>query len=44
MKLMELTKAYLTDLIYKVNGSTIEIHKALGPGLLESIYHKCSRN
>lgn len=41
MKLMELTKAYQTDLIYKENGSAIEIHKALGPGLLESIYHKC---
>ncbi|TKC08346.1 GxxExxY protein [Pedobacter polaris] len=38
---MELTKAYLTDLIYKVNGAAIEIHKALGPGLLESVYHRC---
>ena len=38
---MELTKTYLTDLIYKVNGAAIEIHKALGPGLLESVYHKC---
>ena len=36
-----MTKAYLTDLIYKVNGAAIEIHKALGPGLLESVYHKC---
>jgi len=35
------TKAYLTDLIYKVNGAAIEIHKTLGPGLLESVYHKC---
>ncbi|RZK52621.1 MAG: GxxExxY protein [Pedobacter sp.] len=38
---MKMTKAYLTDLIYKVNGAAIEIHKALEPGLLESVYHKC---
>jgi len=24
-----------------VNGAAIEVHKFLGPGLLESIYHKC---
>lgn len=38
---MEITKSYLKDLIYKVNGAAIEVHKALGPGLLESIYHSC---
>lgn len=36
-----LTKKYLKDLIYIVNGAAIDIHKALGPGLLESVYHKC---
>ncbi|MES2448293.1 MAG: GxxExxY protein [Bacteroidota bacterium] len=36
-----MTKSYLTDLIYKVNGAAIEVHKTLGPGLLESVYHKC---
>ncbi|WAC40048.1 GxxExxY protein [Pedobacter sp. SL55] len=36
-----MTRAYLTDLIYKVNGAAIEVHIALGPGLLESVYHKC---
>ena len=38
---MEITKSYLKDLVYKVNGAAIEVHKALGPGLLESVYHKC---
>jgi GxxExxY protein len=36
-----ITKRYLTDLIYQVNGAAIEVHKNIGPGLLESIYHKC---
>lgn len=35
------TKKYLKDLVYRVNGAAIEVHKHLGPGLLESIYHKC---
>lgn len=26
---------------YEIIGSCIEVHKELGPGLLESIYHKC---
>jgi len=38
---MEITKTYLKDLVYQVNGAAIEVHKALGPGLLESVYHKC---
>jgi len=41
---MHLTKKYLTHLIYKVNGAAIEVHKALGPGLLESVYHKCLKH
>ncbi len=40
----EITKTYLKDLIYKVNGAAIEVHKALGPGLLESVYHKCLKH
>lgn len=35
------TRKYLKNLIYQVNGAAIEVHKQLGPGLLESIYHKC---
>ncbi len=38
---MKLSKTYLKDLVYQVNGAAIEVHKNLGPGLLESIYHKC---
>ncbi len=40
---MNITKTYLKDLIYKVNGAAIEIHKSLGPGLLESVYHDCMK-
>jgi len=38
---MQKTKTYLTNLVYQVNGAAIEVHKALGSGLLESTYHKC---
>jgi GxxExxY protein len=38
---MGLTKSYLKDLTYHINGAAIEVHKELGAGLLESIYHKC---
>jgi GxxExxY protein len=35
------TKKQLDELTYEIVGSAIEVHKELGPGLLESIYHKC---
>jgi GxxExxY protein len=38
---MNITKTDLKDLTYQVNGAAIEVHKALGPGLLETVYHKC---
>jgi GxxExxY protein len=38
---MQITKQYLNELTYKVIGCAIEVHKQLGPGLLESIYEKC---
>ena len=38
---MRITKQYFNELIYKVIGCAIEVHKHLGPGLLESIYEKC---
>lgn len=36
-----ITRTYLKDLVYQVNGCAIEVHKHLGPGLLERVYHKC---
>ena len=36
-----LSKKYLDDLTYKIIGCAIEVHKHLGPGLLESVYQKC---
>jgi GxxExxY protein len=38
---MEITKTYLKNLVYQINGAAIEVHKILGPGLLESVYQKC---
>ncbi|MEI8203509.1 MAG: GxxExxY protein [Bacteroidota bacterium] len=38
---MEITQKYLNDLTYKIIGCAIEVHKHLGPGLLESVYEKC---
>lgn len=35
------SKKYLDDLTYELIGAAIEVHKVLGPGLLESAYHQC---
>lgn len=36
-----MTQSQIDDLTYKVNGACIEVHKIIGPGLLESVYQKC---
>ena len=36
-----MTKKQITQLSYKIIGYAIKVHKALGPGLLESVYATC---
>jgi GxxExxY protein len=35
------TQKYINDIAYKIVGCAIEVHKHLGPGLLESVYEVC---
>jgi len=35
------TKSYINELSFKLIHAAIEVHKELGPGLLESVYQKC---
>ena len=36
-----ITKKYLDDLTCEIIGGAIEVHKLMGRGLLESVYHQC---
>ena len=36
-----MTKTFLDSLEYKITGACIEVHKILGPGLLEKTYQRC---
>ena len=36
-----ITQNEINDLTYQIIGFAIEVHKELGPGLLESVYEKC---
>ena len=38
---MKVTQKYIDELTYKIIGCAIEVHKHIGPGLLESVYEKC---
>ncbi|RZK34234.1 MAG: GxxExxY protein [Pedobacter sp.] len=39
-----ITKTYLKEVTYNVLGAALEIHKALGAGLLESVYYECMKH
>ena len=36
-----ITQKKIDDLAYEIIGGAIEVHKTIGPGLLESVYEKC---
>jgi GxxExxY protein len=38
---MQTSQKYLSELTFKVIGCAIEVHRNIGPGLLESVYEKC---
>mgnify|MGYP003865981039 CR=1 FL=1 len=38
---MKITQKIVNQIAYDIVGCAIEVHKQLGPGLLESIYEKC---
>jgi len=36
-----MTQKSINELSYRIIGAVIEVHKIMGRGLLESVYHKC---
>jgi GxxExxY protein len=43
MSTQRITKKLVNDIAYQIVNCSIEVHKELGPGLLESVYQKCLR-
>jgi GxxExxY protein len=39
-----MNKGIVDKLSYDVLGAAIEVHKAIGPGLIESVYHDCLKH
>ena len=35
------SQKYINELSFKIIGAAIEVHKIMGRGLIESIYHQC---
>ena len=38
-----ITQKHLNDLSFQIIGAAIEVHKIMGRGLLESVYHQCMK-
>ncbi len=39
-----MNKKLVDKLSYDVIGAAIEVHKAVGPGLIENVYHQCLKH
>ena len=39
-----ISQKQLNYLTYEIIGAAIEVHKSVGPGLLESVYHRCMKH
>jgi len=35
------SRTHINNVTHKIIGSAIEVHRRLGPGMFESVYHKC---
>lgn len=38
-----ITQKHINELSFKIIGAAIEVHKIMGRGLLESVYHQCMK-